>query len=146
VAWLSTRRTHQETLQDRLAKFNPSKSSTKSTSTSFLQQIRNYYKSDRVREYNNRSYNRSSWTPETLIYSIIALNSVIFLAWQYAKYRYSAKRDSSVMDYMAKNFLSGIRSMAQGHYWTLLTSAFSHSDLIRNFPFFWNICSAVSAY
>jgi len=57
---------------------------------------------------------------------IIAINVLIFLAWQ------AARVDQSLEQVMAGNFLVSTSHLLQGHWWTLVTAAFSHID-------FWHI-------
>ena len=57
---------------------------------------------------------------------IIAINVLIFLAWQ------AARLDESLEQVMAGNFLVSTNHLLHGHWWTLLTAAFSHMD-------FWHI-------
>jgi len=54
---------------------------------------------------------------------IIAINVLVFLAWQAAGYNEALKQ------VMAGNFLVSPAHLAHGHWWTLITSAFSHIDL-----------------
>lgn len=57
---------------------------------------------------------------------IIAINILIFLAWQ------AARVDESLEQVMAGNFLVSTAHLLYGHWWTLVTAAFSHID-------FWHI-------
>jgi len=57
---------------------------------------------------------------------IIAINVVVFLAWQ------AVRVDQSLEQVMAGNFLVSTSHLLQGHWWTLVTAAFSHID-------FWHI-------
>ena len=57
---------------------------------------------------------------------IIAINVLIFLAWQ------AARVDESLELVMAGNFLVSTAHLLDGRWWTLLTAAFSHID-------FWHI-------
>jgi len=54
---------------------------------------------------------------------IIALNGLVFLAWQ------AAKMDPTLEQVMAANFLISTAHLTHGYFWTLLTSAFSHEAL-----------------
>jgi membrane associated rhomboid family serine protease len=54
---------------------------------------------------------------------IIAINVLVFLAWQAADYNEALKQ------VMVGNFLVSPAHLAYGHWWTLITSAFSHIDL-----------------
>ncbi len=57
---------------------------------------------------------------------IIAINVVVFLAWQ------AARVDPSLEQVMAANFLVSTTHLLHGYWWTLITSAFSHIE-------FWHI-------
>jgi len=57
---------------------------------------------------------------------IIAINLLIFLAWQAARF------DPSLEHVMAANFLVSTTHLVHGYWWTLVTSAFSHIE-------FWHI-------
>ena len=57
---------------------------------------------------------------------IIAINLLIFLAWQ------AARVDESLEQVMAANFLVSTSHLLGGRWWTLITAAFSHID-------FWHI-------
>ena len=54
---------------------------------------------------------------------IIAVNVLVFLAWQASDYSEALKQ------VMAGNFLVSPAHLAYGHWWTLITAAFSHIDL-----------------
>jgi len=58
--------------------------------------------------------------------AIIAINVVVFLAWQAAGF------DEFLKQVMVGNFLVSTAHLMHGHWWTLVTSAFSHRD-------FWHI-------
>ena len=55
--------------------------------------------------------------------AIIAVNVVVFLAWQ------AARMDENLEQVMASNFLVSTAHLLAGHVWTLVTAAFSHIDL-----------------
>ena len=55
--------------------------------------------------------------------AIIAINVVVFLAWQ------AARVNQALEQVMAGNFLVSTSHLLHGHWWTLVTSAFSHIDL-----------------
>jgi membrane associated rhomboid family serine protease len=54
---------------------------------------------------------------------IIAINVLIFLAWQ------AARVDQALEQVMAGNFLVSTSHLLHGRWWTLITAAFSHIDL-----------------
>lgn len=53
----------------------------------------------------------------------IAINAVVFLAWQAARFSPTLER------VMAESFLVSTAHLLHGHWWTLLTAAFSHIEL-----------------
>jgi membrane associated rhomboid family serine protease len=57
---------------------------------------------------------------------IIAINVLVFLGWQ------AARLDPSLEQVMAGNFLVSTAHLVHGHWWTLITAAFSHIE-------FWHI-------
>lgn len=61
-----------------------------------------------------------------LIRSIILINIGVFLAWQFAF-------TQGDVTFMAKNFLISYNSLAQGRFWDLLTSVFSHNSFMHIF-------------
>lgn len=63
--------------------------------------------------------------PKALITGLIAINVVVYLMWNYG-------RDFGVsLGFMVDNFLVSYDGLANGHFWTLLTSAFSHNMFLH---------------
>jgi membrane associated rhomboid family serine protease len=60
-------------------------------------------------------------TPATSI--VIGLNVIVFLVWQAASY------SPGLYEFMTENFLVSTTRLMHGYWWTLMTSAFSHSEL-----------------
>ncbi|MCK5375974.1 MAG: rhomboid family intramembrane serine protease [Acidobacteria bacterium] len=54
---------------------------------------------------------------------IVGINVLVFLAWQAAVYMPGLER------FMVTNFLVSTTHLQHGYFWTLVTSAFSHSEL-----------------
>ncbi|KAF2211934.1 hypothetical protein CERZMDRAFT_10602, partial [Cercospora zeae-maydis SCOH1-5] len=64
------------------------------------------------------------------IWSIILINTGVFISWKYAESR--ARRDDvKLWHYLLQNFTLSEPNLAQGRYHTMLTSAFSHKDLLH---------------
>jgi membrane associated rhomboid family serine protease len=63
--------------------------------------------------------------------AIIAVNAIVFLAWQAARASQSLA-SQSLEQVMVGNFLVSPAHLAHGYWWTLVTAAFSHID-------FWHI-------
>ncbi|SCV72251.1 BQ2448_4945 [Microbotryum intermedium] len=68
----------------------------------------------------------NSFSPNTILYALIALNLAVFLAWQYAHQVYQQYRDPSLLSNLQNNFTTSWRNITQGRVWCLLTSCFSH--------------------
>ncbi|KDN39545.1 rhomboid-domain-containing protein [Tilletiaria anomala UBC 951] len=66
--------------------------------------------------------------PNYVLYAIIALNALVFAAWQYSTESFRKFNDPKAYIFMCKNFLFGEMNLAQGRIWTLLTSCISHED------------------
>ncbi|KAI3654683.1 hypothetical protein MP228_000063 [Amoeboaphelidium protococcarum] len=70
--------------------------------------------------------------PEPVIYSLIGVNLLVFLEWQ--RREYNAKRNGDYRGYkqMLDNFtVSGSGVLREHRYHTLLTSMFSHKDVLH---------------
>ncbi|KAK4542385.1 hypothetical protein LTR36_006842 [Oleoguttula mirabilis] len=59
------------------------------------------------------------------VYLIIGLNTAMFGLWQYAL----AKRDSKLLQKLHNNATCSWENVRAGRYWTLVTSAFTHTEL-----------------
>ncbi|KDE09358.1 hypothetical protein MVLG_00672 [Microbotryum lychnidis-dioicae p1A1 Lamole] len=68
----------------------------------------------------------NSFSPNTILYALVALNVAVFLAWQYAHQVYQQYRDPSLLRSLQNNFTTSWRNITQGRVWCLLTSCFSH--------------------
>lgn len=55
------------------------------------------------------------------LWVILGINVLVFIAWNRA--------EGAQLDTMANHFLVSPSALAEGRYWTLLTSAFSHYDV-----------------
>ncbi|PWN20561.1 hypothetical protein BCV69DRAFT_192366 [Microstroma glucosiphilum] len=63
-----------------------------------------------------------------LIYSLIALNLLIFFSWQYALTSSRTKQgDPTWPLFMMNNFVHSQRNWEEGRWWNLLTATFSHA-------------------
>lgn len=63
----------------------------------------------------------------TAVNTLIGLNIVVFGAWQYA----IINKDSHLLHRLTQNFTISVNNFKEGRWWTLLTSAFSHQNLIH---------------
>jgi len=76
----------------------------------------------------------------TVFWSIITINGVVFVMWFMASERLKQKRDPSSYKWMVNNFTDSWRNVSSGRIWTLVTSCFSHEDiphiLFNGFTFF----------
>ncbi|KAJ3230717.1 hypothetical protein HDU81_004287 [Chytriomyces hyalinus] len=80
-----------------------------------------------------RNYGRRSSSepdPSVVIYSIIGLNTVVFLLWQYA-INERKNGDPRWAKFMHDNFYSNWSSLEAGRWWTTLTSMFSHNTVLH---------------
>ena len=66
---------------------------------------------------------RLTWRLAPAVSIIIAINIAVFVLWK------SAERESALEAFMIENFLVSTLHLQEGHIWTLVTSAFSHSEL-----------------
>ncbi|SJX62505.1 related to PCP1-mitochondrial serine protease [Sporisorium reilianum f. sp. reilianum] len=64
-----------------------------------------------------------------VLYTIIALNVLVFGSWLYAAESMRKFSDPRMYLFMSKNFLSGYLNVQQGRWWTMLTSCVSHETL-----------------
>lgn len=62
------------------------------------------------------------------VYTLIALNVVVFLLWQYGLQSWQRFRDPSLHNFLTKNFVLNEANIMAGRVWTLLTACFSHSS------------------
>ncbi|TFK76117.1 rhomboid-domain-containing protein [Pluteus cervinus] len=77
---------------------------------------------------------------DTVFWSIIGLNGLVFGMWFMATSKYKQERDASAYKWMNENFTNSWRNLSSGRVWTLLSSAFSHENLghifFNGFTFF----------
>lgn len=66
--------------------------------------------------------------PNKLVWAVIIANLGVFCAWQVAANNYKSG-DPKLLAFMYKHFTSSVDSLKAGRIWTLVTSAFSHSEL-----------------
>ncbi|KIR28711.1 hypothetical protein I309_02203 [Cryptococcus deuterogattii LA55] len=64
----------------------------------------------------------------TLVYGLIGINGAVFLLWQYALSSAQRFRDPSLLYFLRNNFILNEVNVFSGRIWTLVTSAFSHSN------------------
>ncbi|WPG98122.1 Hypothetical protein R9X50_00090800 [Acrodontium crateriforme] len=70
--------------------------------------------------------------------TVLVANAAVFFAWQYA----SIYQNRKLMQFLNENFILSWRAVKEGRIWTLLTSAFSHT----NFAHFLFNCLAFNAF
>ncbi|TPX32730.1 hypothetical protein SmJEL517_g04236 [Synchytrium microbalum] len=63
-----------------------------------------------------------------VLYAILGINTAVFSAWWYANGVYKTYGDTSVMQFMTRNFLCGWKNIDDGRIWTMLTCNFSHNE------------------
>ncbi|UZJ53923.1 hypothetical protein CBS101457_003243 [Exobasidium rhododendri] len=63
-----------------------------------------------------------------LLYSLIGVNALVYVGWQYAINAWEKHKDPRPWLWMNENFLSGEVNLLQGRPWTLLTSCISHDS------------------
>jgi len=69
---------------------------------------------------------------ENVIYAIIIQNILVYILWEYAIYIKEVNFDSELLDFMHNHFtISWSNLVRKKRYWTVLTSMFSHQDLIH---------------
>lgn len=68
-------------------------------------------------------------TPKEVFYGVIGLNAAIFGRWFHAQNQEDSMERSRQTKWMSDHFTVSWRNIRAGRYHTLLTSAFSHSDL-----------------
>lgn len=64
-----------------------------------------------------------------VLYTILALNCLVFGSWLYAAESLRRYHDPRAYIFLSKNFLSGIPNVREGRWWTMLTSCVSHEKL-----------------
>ncbi|KAJ2593648.1 hypothetical protein EV177_008516 [Coemansia sp. RSA 1804] len=82
-------------------------------------------------QYTNANYGeRRGWklTPEVCVYTIIAINGLVFVMWIDANGKAKSFGDLSKYKWMASNFTINLQSIREGRVWTLVTAAFSHVE------------------
>ncbi|KAJ3072528.1 hypothetical protein HDU98_003414 [Podochytrium sp. JEL0797] len=65
-----------------------------------------------------------------VLYTIIAINTAVYLMWQYA-INERTRGNPKWFNWMQDNFYSNWKSLEAGRWWTSLTCAFSHNTLIH---------------
>ncbi|ORX84144.1 hypothetical protein BCR32DRAFT_201174 [Anaeromyces robustus] len=69
---------------------------------------------------------------ESVVYTIIAINIIVYMAWEYATYKQEMFFDTDLLDFMHNYFtISWTNLVKRKRYCTLLTSMFSHEDIIH---------------
>ncbi|KAG0231897.1 hypothetical protein BGW42_008564 [Actinomortierella wolfii] len=68
-------------------------------------------------------------TANKVVYTILGINTTVFLAWLYAKENAARFGDRRLYVWMMKNFTNMERNVREGRVWSLLTCAFSHQRI-----------------
>ncbi|KAI0092750.1 hypothetical protein BDY19DRAFT_983336 [Irpex rosettiformis] len=104
--------------------------------------------------YGNRG---NSWRPSfqdripdnAIIWGILAVNGLVYLAWQRAIYDYKSLQDPTPYIWLRENFTTSAKNLREGRIWTLLTSAFSHEGaghiFVNSLTFFFMAPPVLSA-
>eukprot|EP00158_Paraphelidium_tribonemae_P001312 Partr_v1_DN24233_c0_g1_i2_m36883 putative presenilin associated, rhomboid-like len=70
--------------------------------------------------------------PQSLVNSLIAINTIVFLEWQRAKHLAGSRGDFSALDRMNRHFTCSAQGvLKEGRIHTLITSIFSHQNPIH---------------
>ncbi|GAA5988448.1 hypothetical protein JCM11641_005346 [Rhodosporidiobolus odoratus] len=83
-----------------------------------------------------------------VIGGLIAVNTSIFLLWNYSTQLAQRFRDTSLFRFMSRNFTVSWQNLSQGRIWTLFTSVFSHegtSHILVNMLSLWFMGGAAAA-
>ncbi|ORY52857.1 rhomboid-domain-containing protein [Rhizoclosmatium globosum] len=68
--------------------------------------------------------------PDVVLYSIIGINTIVFLLWQYAIIE-KRNGNGAWLNFMQDNFYSNWHSLEAGRWWTSITCAFSHNTILH---------------
>ncbi|KAF6767600.1 Peptidase S54, rhomboid domain protein [Kalmanozyma brasiliensis GHG001] len=71
----------------------------------------------------------SSLPRNFVLYTIIALNFLVFGSWIYAAETLKKFSDPRPYIFLSKNFLSGWTNVKEGRWWTMLSSCVSHEEV-----------------
>ncbi|KAJ1727013.1 hypothetical protein LPJ61_004814 [Coemansia biformis] len=90
------------------------------------------YGSRRGNAHRNGSQpNQWRLSPEGVVYAIIGVNGLVYLVWQTSITRATGLHDARMYTWMRDNFAVMWANVEAGRVWTLLTAAFSHSNLLH---------------
>ncbi|KAJ7068087.1 hypothetical protein C8F01DRAFT_589831 [Mycena amicta] len=64
----------------------------------------------------------------TVLWSIIGLNGLVFGVSWWARKKYEVERDPSMLLFLQKHFQTNWQNLKAGRFWTLVTSMFAHSS------------------
>ncbi|KAM3417770.1 hypothetical protein BST61_g5999 [Cercospora zeina] len=94
-----------------------------SQSKPFRRQYSSYYDNPEKARASYKSAKRAIW-------SIILINTGVFVSWIWAESK-ARRGDTKALHFLYQNFILSEPNLAQGRYHTMLTSAFSHKDLLH---------------
>lgn len=63
--------------------------------------------------------------------TLILINTGVFLTWAYATGHARQTNDTKLLQSLVQNFLLTEENLSQGRYHTMITSAFSHTNLFH---------------
>lgn len=94
------------------------------------------YKSNQSQRHYSNFRRSSSWQdlfsqPMFVLYALIGVNIFVYLMWQYAIAVQGRYHDVDWLKFMYLNFSTNVITVFNGHWWTLLTAAFSHNSIIH---------------
>eukprot|EP00833_Pecoramyces_ruminatium_P014142 jgi/Orpsp1_1/1188174/evm.model.d7180000062983.1 len=82
----------------------------------------------KIKKSLNKIFNKD----ENVIYAIIAINIIVHLLWETAHYNKEMNYNSKLLNFMHAHFTVSWTNLAKRkRYWTLLTSVFSHEDILH---------------
>jgi len=99
----------------------------------------------RRRNYNNRPRNNNGIfskihsiiktifkRDENVVYGIITLNVIVYILWETAIFNQREYYDTELLEFMNNHFtVSWTNLIKRKRYWTVLTSMFSHQDIVH---------------
>lgn len=66
-----------------------------------------------------------------VVVAVLAINGLVYVAWQYAHYRLKTFQDPRWILFMFEHFTAGYLNLYHGRWWTLFTSSFSHMEFMH---------------
>jgi rhomboid-like protein len=85
-------------------------------------------------------------TAQQITASVIGVNAAVFLTWQYGTMELQQRRNPTILTTMKRHFTLSLDNVRRGRVWTMVTSAFSHKDIVHfgvNMFVLWNFAPTV---